>query len=96
MKIQKIISLLIAVTIIGSMSACSSSPASTTVETTATQESTNATSTETATVSSTETTSGSLAINNAAWNYDETNNVYVQDTKRGEIVRDFDALVYRL
>ena len=28
--------------------------------------------------------------------FDETNNVYVQDTKRGEIVRDFDALVYRV
>ena len=27
---------------------------------------------------------------------DEANNVYVQDTKRGEIVRDFDALVYRV
>ena len=28
--------------------------------------------------------------------FDETNNVYVQDTKRDEIVRDFDALVYRI
>ena len=28
--------------------------------------------------------------------FDETNNVYVQDTKREEIVRDFDALVYRV
>jgi len=28
--------------------------------------------------------------------FDETNNVYVQDTKRDEIVRDFDALVYRV
>ena len=28
--------------------------------------------------------------------FDETNNVYVQDTKRGEIVRDFDALIYRV
>ena len=28
--------------------------------------------------------------------FDETNNVYVQDTRRGEIVRDFDALVYRV
>ena len=28
--------------------------------------------------------------------FDETNNVYVQDTKRGEIVRDLDALVYRV
>lgn len=28
--------------------------------------------------------------------FDETNNVYVQDTKRDEIVRDFDALVYRM
>ena len=27
---------------------------------------------------------------------DETNNVYVQDTRRGEIVRDFDALIYRV
>ena len=27
--------------------------------------------------------------------FDETNNVYVQDTRRGEIVRDFDALIYR-
>ena len=25
----------------------------------------------------------------------ETNNVYVQDTLRGEIVRDFDPMVYR-
>ncbi len=25
----------------------------------------------------------------------ETNNVYVQDTLRGEVVRDFDAVVYR-
>ena len=25
--------------------------------------------------------------------FDETNNVYVQDTRRGEIVRDFDALI---
>ena len=28
--------------------------------------------------------------------FDETNNVYVQDTRRGEIVRDFDALIYRV
>ena len=28
--------------------------------------------------------------------FDETNNVYVQDTKREEIVRDFDALMYRV
>ena len=28
--------------------------------------------------------------------FDETNNVYVQDTRRGEIVRDFDALTYRV
>ena len=28
--------------------------------------------------------------------FDETNNVYVQDTKREEIVRDFDALIYRV
>ncbi len=28
--------------------------------------------------------------------FDETNNVYVKDTKRDEIVRDFDALVYRV
>lgn len=28
--------------------------------------------------------------------FDETNNVYVQDTRRGEIVRDFDALIYRM
>ena len=28
--------------------------------------------------------------------FDETNNVYVQATKREEIVRDFDALVYRV
>lgn len=28
--------------------------------------------------------------------FDETNNVYVQDTKRDEIVRDFDAMVYRV
>ena len=28
--------------------------------------------------------------------FDETNNVYVQDTRRGEIVRDFDALLYRV
>lgn len=27
--------------------------------------------------------------------FDETTNVYVQDTKRDEIVRDFDAEVYR-
>ena len=27
--------------------------------------------------------------------FDETNNVYVQDTKRGEIVRDFDSPLYR-
>ena len=27
--------------------------------------------------------------------FDETNNVYVYDTRREEIVRDFDALVYR-
>ena len=27
---------------------------------------------------------------------DEANNVYVQDTKREEIVRDFDALMYRV
>ena len=26
--------------------------------------------------------------------FDETNNVYVQDTRRGESVRDFDALIY--
>ena len=79
MKIQKIISLLIAVTIIGSMSACSSSPASTATEATATQASATTAATETAaTESSTVTTSGSLAFNNAAWNYDETNNVYWQ------------------
>ena len=28
--------------------------------------------------------------------FDETNNVYVLDTKRDEIVRDFVALVYRV
>ena len=28
--------------------------------------------------------------------FDETNNVYVQDTRRGEIGRDFDALIYRV
>ena len=28
--------------------------------------------------------------------FDETNNVYVQDTRRGELVRDFDALIYRV
>ena len=28
--------------------------------------------------------------------FDETNNVYVQDTRRGEIVRDFVALIYRV
>ena len=28
--------------------------------------------------------------------FDETNNVYVQDTRRGEIVRDVDALIYRV
>ena len=28
--------------------------------------------------------------------FDETNNVYVQDTRRGEIVRDFGALIYRV
>ena len=28
--------------------------------------------------------------------FDETNNVYVQDTRRGEIVRVFDALIYRV
>ena len=28
--------------------------------------------------------------------FDETHNVYVQDTRRGEIVRDFDALIYRV
>ena len=28
--------------------------------------------------------------------FDETNNVYVQDTRRGEIVRDFDALIDRV
>ena len=28
--------------------------------------------------------------------FDETNNVYVQDTRLGEIVRDFDALIYRV
>ena len=28
--------------------------------------------------------------------FDETNNVYVQDTRRNEIVRDFDALIYRV
>ncbi len=28
--------------------------------------------------------------------FDETNHVYVQDTRREEIVRDFDALVYRV
>ena len=28
--------------------------------------------------------------------FDETNNVYVQDTRRGEIVRDFYALIYRV
>ena len=28
--------------------------------------------------------------------FDETNNVYVQDTRRGEIVRDFDALIYKV
>lgn len=28
--------------------------------------------------------------------FDETNHVYVQDTRRDEIVRDFDALVYRV
>lgn len=28
--------------------------------------------------------------------FDETNNVYVQDTRQGEIVRDFDALIYRV
>ena len=28
--------------------------------------------------------------------FDETNNVYVQDTRRGEIVRDYDALIYRV
>ena len=27
--------------------------------------------------------------------FDETTNVYVQDTRRDEIVRDFDAEVYR-
>ena len=27
--------------------------------------------------------------------FDETNHVYVQDTRRDEIVRDFDAPVYR-
>lgn len=27
--------------------------------------------------------------------FDETNHVYVQDTRRNEIVRDFDAPVYR-
>lgn len=27
--------------------------------------------------------------------FDETNVVYVQDEKRGEIVRDFDAEIYR-
>ncbi|MBQ0038021.1 MAG: hypothetical protein KBS74_05050 [Clostridiales bacterium] len=27
--------------------------------------------------------------------FDETNNVYVQDTKRQEIVRDFDSPLYR-
>lgn len=27
--------------------------------------------------------------------FDETTNVYVQDTKRDEIVRDFDAEIYR-
>lgn len=27
--------------------------------------------------------------------FDETNNVYVQDTKRDEIVRDFDSPIYR-
>ena len=27
--------------------------------------------------------------------FDRTNHVYVQDTRRNEIVRDFDALVYR-
>ena len=28
--------------------------------------------------------------------FDETNNVCVQDTRRGEIVRDFDAPIYRV
>ena len=28
--------------------------------------------------------------------FDETNNVYVQDTRRNEIARDFDALIYRV
>ena len=28
--------------------------------------------------------------------FGETNNGYVQDTRRGEIVRDFDALIYRV
>ena len=28
--------------------------------------------------------------------FDETNNVYVQDTRRGEIVRDFDDMIYRV
>lgn len=28
--------------------------------------------------------------------FDETNHVYVQDTRRDEIVRDFGALVYRV
>ena len=27
--------------------------------------------------------------------FDETNHVYVQDTRRDKIVRDFDATVYR-
>ena len=28
--------------------------------------------------------------------FDETNNVDVQDTRRGALVRDFDALIYRV